>query len=84
MVLADKSQFGEHHTFQHCSNTNKHAKCLSFSINSKSMWMDKLYDVYKSQSITTASSFAFSAIAFRFPQLLKRDTNMVASYCMIP
>ena len=39
-------------------------------------------DVCKSWSIITASSFAFSAIASRFPQLLKCDTNMVASYRM--
>ena len=38
----------------------------------------------KSRSITTASSFAFSAIASCFPQLLKHDTNMVASYHVVP
>ena len=41
-------------------------------------------NVRKSWSIVTASSFVFSAIAFRFPQLLKCDTDMVASYCMVP
>ena len=39
--------------------------------------------MHKGQSITTASSFAFSAIA-SFPQLLKGDTDMVASYYHIP
>ena len=34
----------------------------------------------KSQSIVTASSFVFSVIASCFPQLLKRDTDMVVSY----
>ena len=38
----------------------------------------------KSRTIVTASSFAFSAFAFRFPQLLKRDADMVASYRVIP
>ena len=37
-------------------------------------------DVRKSRSIVTTSSFAFSAIASRFPQFLKCNTNMVASY----
>ena len=41
-------------------------------------------NVCKSRSIVTASLFAFSAIASRFPQLLKYDTNMVASYRVIP
>ena len=41
-------------------------------------------NVRKSQSIVTASSFAFSAIASRFPQLLKYDTDMVASYRVVP
>ena len=44
----------------------------------------KPFNVRKSWSITTASSFAFSAIASRFPQLLKHDTNMVVSYCIVP
>ena len=39
--------------------------------------------MHKSQSSTIASLFAFLAIA-TFPQkLLKRDTDMVASYCII-
>ena len=42
----------------------------------------KLSGVRKSLSITTASSFAFSAITSCFPQLLKRDTDMVVSYCV--
>ena len=41
-------------------------------------------DVRKSRSIITASSFAFSAIASHFPQLLKCDTDMVASYHVVP
>ena len=41
-------------------------------------------NVCKSRSIITASSFAFSAIASCFPQLLKWDTDMVASYCIVP
>ena len=36
-------------------------------------------DVCKSWSITTASSFAFSTIASCFLQLLKHDTDMLAS-----
>ena len=36
-------------------------------------------NVCKSWSITTASSFAFSTIASRFLQLLKHDTDMLAS-----
>ena len=39
-------------------------------------------NVRKSQSITTAWSFAFSTIA-SFPQLLKGDTDLVASYYRI-
>ena len=34
-------------------------------------------------SIVTASSFTFLAIASRFPQLLKCDTDMVASYRIV-
>ena len=35
--------------------------------------------------ITAASSFAFqSVVASRFPQLLKCDTDMVASYHVVP
>ena len=41
-------------------------------------------DVRKSRYIVTASSFVFSAIASRFPQLLKCDTDMLASYCVVP
>ena len=41
-------------------------------------------DVRKSRSITTASLFAFSAIASCFPQLLKCNTNMPASYHVVP
>ena len=41
-------------------------------------------DVRKSRSIITASSLAFSAVASHFPQLLKRDTDMVASYRLVP
>ena len=41
-------------------------------------------DTRKSQSITTASLFVFSAIASCFPQLLKRDTDTVASYGVVP
>ena len=54
----------------------------------------KPFDVCKSWPIITASLFAFSslatpdyafsAITSRFPQLLKCDTNMVASYCLVP
>ena len=44
----------------------------------------KSSDVRKSRSIITASSFAFSAITFHFPQLLKCDTDMVASYHVVP
>ena len=40
--------------------------------------------VCKSWYIITASSFAFSAVASRFSQLLKCDTDMVASYCIVP
>ena len=41
-------------------------------------------DVLKSQSIATASSFALSAIASCYHQLLKCDTDMVASYRVVP
>ena len=41
-------------------------------------------DVCKNQSITTASLFTFSAITSHFPQLLKCDTDMVASYRIVP
>ena len=40
--------------------------------------------LHKSRSIVTVSSFAFSAIASRFSQLLKCDTDMVASYRVVP
>ena len=40
-------------------------------------------DVHTSQYIVTPSSFAFSAVASRFPQLLKYDTDMVASYRVV-
>ena len=41
-------------------------------------------DVHKSQSIVTASLFAFSAVAPCFAKLLKCNTDMVASYCLVP
>ena len=41
-------------------------------------------DVRKSRFIVTASSFAFSAVASLFPQLLKCNTDMVASYRLVP
>ena len=41
-------------------------------------------DVRKSRSIVTAPLLTFSAIASRFPQLLKCDTDMVASYLVVP
>ena len=41
-------------------------------------------NVHKGRSIVTASSFAFSAVASHFPQLLKCDTDMVASYRVVP
>ena len=44
----------------------------------------KPFDVRKSRYIVTASSFVFSAVASRFPQLLKCDTDMVASYRVVP
>ena len=44
----------------------------------------KPLDVHKSRSIVTASSFTFSAVASHFPQLLECDTDMVASYCVVP
>ena len=34
--------------------------------------------------IVTASSFVFSAVASRFPQLLKCDNDMVACYHILP
>ena len=44
----------------------------------------KASDARKSWSIVTASSFAFSAVASCFLQLLKCDTDMVASYRVVP
>ena len=41
-------------------------------------------EVRKIRSIITASSFAFSVIASRFPKLLKCDIDMVASYHIVP
>ena len=41
-------------------------------------------DMRESQSIVTTSSFVFSAVTSHFPQLLKCDTNMVASYRVVP
>ena len=41
-------------------------------------------DVRKSRSIVTASSLAFSAIESHFAQLLKCNTDMVASYRVVP
>ena len=41
-------------------------------------------DVRKNRSITTASLFTFSAITSHFPQLLKCDTELVASYHIVP
>ena len=41
-------------------------------------------DVCKSWPIVTASSLEFSAVASCFPQLLKCDTDMVASYRVVP
>ena len=41
-------------------------------------------DVCKIWPIITATSFVFSAVASRFPQLLKRDTDMVVSYRVAP
>ena len=41
-------------------------------------------DVHKSRSIVTVSSFTFSAVTSHFPQLLKYDTDMVASYRVVP
>ena len=38
----------------------------------------------KSRSIVIASLFTFSAVTSRFPQLLKYDTDMVASYRVVP
>ena len=66
------------HTFQQCSNMfklNKRAKCLSISI--KLINMDgielKPFDVHKSQPITIASLFTFSAIVYS-SQHLKCET----------
>ena len=47
------------------------------------MWIES-QDMRKSRSIITASSFAFSAIASCFPQLLKYDADMVVSYRVVP
>ena len=44
----------------------------------------KSSDMHKNHFIITVSLFVFSAIASRFPQLLKCDTNMVASYRIVP
>ena len=41
-------------------------------------------DMHKSRSIVTASSLVFSAIASPFPQLLKCNTDIVASYRIVP
>ena len=41
-------------------------------------------DVRKSWSIATASSFALLAIASYYPELLKCDTDIVASYRIVP
>ena len=46
--------------------------------------MLKPSNVRKSRSIVTALSLAFLAVASRFPQLLKCDTDMVASYRVVP
>ena len=46
----------------------------------------KSSDVHKSQYsyiVTASASFAFSAVASRFPQLLKCDTDMVAFYYVV-
>ena len=55
------------------------------------MWMElnlslKPSDMHKSRSIVTVKAllFAFSAVASRFPQVLKCVTNMVASYRIVP
>ena len=40
-------------------------------------------DVHKSQPIAITLSLVFSAIT-SIPQLLKCDTDMVASYCVVP
>ena len=44
----------------------------------------KSSDVRKSRSIVTAASFTFSAVASHFPQLLKCEIDMVASYRVVP
>ena len=91
LALADKSHFSGCHTFQHCSNTFKPAEqtCLMFKPQYKQLInMDgiepKASDVRKSRSIITPSSFAFWAIASHISQLLKYDTNTVASYHVVP
>ena len=62
---------------------NKRANCFSLSINSYLINVNRIElkpsDVHKSRSIVTASSLVFSAIASHFPQLLKCNTDMVAS-----
>ena len=77
-------------TFQHCLNMlklNKCAKCLSHSMNSKSMWMElksSLQTCAKAGLLLHHHCLHFQPIASHFPQLLKCDTDMVASHRIVP
>ena len=74
--------------FQQCLDTfklNKHAKCLNLTINNSPMCIESNSSLlmciiaYK----LIALSFAFSPIV-SFPLLLKCETDMVVSYCIVP
>ena len=83
-----KLHFIQHHTFLHCSYTFKlheHGKCLNLIVNNQQTWLET------NSSLLTctkpckciALSLVLSVIS-SFPQLLRREADMVVSYHIVP
>ena len=83
-----KLHFIQHHTFQHCLYTFKlheHGKCLNLIVNNQQTWLET------NSSLLTctipckriALSLVLSVIS-SFPQLLRHEADMVASYHIVP
>ena len=76
------------YTFQHCSDMfklNKCAKRLNLAINDQPMCIESnpRFLMCNKACKLTALLLAFSAIS-SFPQLLRREGHMVASYSVVP
>ena len=83
-----KLHFGQHHTFQHCSDTFKLKKRATF-LNLANTINQHGWNL-GSSLLTYATAYKLIALLLRFvaitpfPKLLRCEIDIVVSYCIVP